>query len=522
LDEREPVARPAARVSAATLASRVAGLGRESLFAALFAKGVAADAFVFAFRIPNLLRDLFAEGALSSAFVPTFAKARAQRGEAQAWALARTVLGTLAAVTGAVAALGVVFARPVVDVVAARADEPVKALAADLTRVMFPFLPLVAVASVLMGVLNVHGRFAVAALAPAAFNVVAIAGGAVLLALGWPTETAVVGWSALVLAGGVVQALVQWIPARRMGLSGPWRPDLRFADPGLREVLRRMGPIAVALAGTQVVIVVTSALASRHLGWAAALNYAFRLIHLPIGLVGVAVGTVALAAASRRAALGDLGGLDDVLRRALRLNVFLALPAAVGLAALAEPIVRVVYEHGAFARDPGATALVAGAVRWYAVGVVFYGGTKVAAAAFHARGDTRTPMACSLAGIGASLATAVGALGVLGFSAFPIATALGAIVNYGCLRALSRRLHGRGAAPQPDFLGRTLAAAALLGGATYALGATVLARSGPAGEGLPLAVGTATVVAAMALLYLVLARLLGIEEGSSVRRLWRR
>jgi putative peptidoglycan lipid II flippase len=519
MDEREPVAKPAAVVSAATLASRVAGLVRESLFGALFAKGVAADAFVFAFRIPNLLRDLFAEGALSSAFVPTLARARAERGEEAASRLARTVLGTLLAVTGAVAALGIVFARPVVHLVAPSAGAETQDLATTLVRIMFPFLPTVAAAAVLMGVLNTHRRFFVAAAAPAAFNAVAIVGGVSFLLLGWGPEAAVVGWSAFVLLGGLAQALVQWPLARRVGLRGPPRVDLRFRDPGLREVLRRMGPMVVALAGTQVVIVVTSALASRHLGWAAVLNYAFRLIHLPIGLVGVAVGTVALAAASRRAAAGDASGLDDVLRRGLRLNVFLALPAAVGLAALAEPIVRVVYEHRAFAADPTATVLVVEAVRWYALGVVFYGGTKVAAAAFHARGDTRTPMLCSLAGIAVSLATACLALEVLGLKTFPIATAAGAAVNYACLRAVSRRRHGPAAGPGLPFLLRTALACAALGAATLALAQTLLRRGGPAGEGALLVLGTATVVGTTGFLYLLLAHRLGVEEGSSVRRL---
>jgi putative peptidoglycan lipid II flippase len=509
-------------VSAATLASRVAGLLRESLFAALLGKGVASDAFVFAFRIPNLLRDLFAEGALSGAFVPTLAKTRAERGPEAASSLARTVLGTLLGVTAVLAVVGMVFARPVVDLVAARATEETKALATLLVRVMFPFLPTVAAAAVLMGVLNAHGRWFVAAAAPAAFNLVAIAGGLLLLALGLPPERAVVGWSVFVLLGGLAQAGVQWPSARRAGLSGPLRVDARFRDPGVREVLRRMGPMTVSLAGTQVVILVTSVLTSETVGWASALNYAFRLVHLPIGLVGVAVGTVALAGASRRAARGDAAGVDDVVRRALRLNAFLALPAAVGLAALADPLVRLVYEHGAFAREPGASALVVEAVRWYAIGIVFYGGTKVAAAAFHARGDTRSPMLCSLAGIGASLSVAVFGLPVLGFSAFPLATAAGSTVNYGLLRALSLRRHGRASVPGAAFAGRVAAACLAMGALTWALERTLLARDGPSGDGALLGLATASVVLGMAFLYLLLAGLLRVEEAATFRERLRR
>jgi putative peptidoglycan lipid II flippase len=518
--DREGVARPAALVSAATLSSRVAGLAREALFGHLFGRAAAADAFVFAFRIPNLFRDLFAEGALSPAFVPVFTKTRAEKGDAEAFRLAGTVLGTLLAVTGALAALGIVFAEPVVSVVASDATGETRGLAAALTRIMFPFLPLVAAAAVLMGVLNAHGRYVVPALAPAAFNVVAIAGGSLLVALGWSARDAVVGWAAIVLLGGLAQALVQVPPLLRLGYRGGLRADLAFRDGGLRTIVRRMGPVAVALAGTQVMLVITTTLASRSEGWAAALNYAFRLIHLPIGLVGVAVGTVALAAGSRRAAAGDAAGLDDVQRRALRLNWFVALPAAVGLAATAEPVVRLIFEHGAF--DQAATALVVEAVRWYALGVVFYGGTKVAASAFHARGDTRTPMACSLLGIAASLAVAVLGIGPLGFLALPLATAAGSATNYGLLRALSRRRHGPASGPGAAFLAKTLAGAAAIGAAAWAFSTTLAARGAALGNGPALVASTLAVVGGLVLVYLLLAHALGIEEGAAVVRLVRR
>ncbi len=446
--------------------------------------------------------------------MPTFTKVAKERGEAAAWRTARVVLGTLLAVTGILALLGILFAGPVVAVVAADAGAAKQADAVPLTRLMFPFLPCVAGAALLMGVLNARQRYLVPAYAPVAFNAVAVVGGLGLLALGLSVEAALVGWAALVVVGGLAQALVQWPAARREGLRGPLLVDLRFRDPDLRTVVRRMGPTAVALAGTQVMIVVSTALASGGEGWVSALTYAFRLVHLPIGLVGVALGTVSLAAASRRAAAGDVVGLDDVIRRALRLNLVLALPAVAGLAALAEPVVRVVYERGAF--GPASTDLVAAAVRAYAVGIVAYAGLKSAAASFHARGNMRVPMVASLAGIAANLAFTLAGREALGFHVFPLATAVGATVNYAWLRVADRR-RSRAAAPGLAFTVRVLVASAALGGAAWAAGLHLLQRGGPFDRGLfVMAASLLVVVALCAALYGGLAIALRIEEASGI------
>ncbi len=515
---RDDVGRPAALVSVATFSSRIAGLARESLFGALFGVTPAADAFVVAFRIPNLLRDLFAEGAFSSAFVPTFAKVREERGDAASFRLARTVIGTLLVVTGSLALVGIVAAGPIVDGIAAGASTAVKDLAVSLTRIMFPFLPLVALAATYMGVLNARKRYLVPAFAPVAFNLVTIGGGVALLALGRSPSEAVVGWAVFVLVGGLAQALVQWPAARSLGLRGAPRVDLRFRDPDLRTILRRMGPSAVALAGTQFMIVTTTVLAAGHAGWVSGMNYAFRLIHLPIGLIGVALGTVSLAAASRRAAKRDEAGVNDIVRRGLRLNLFLSLPAAAGLIVLAEPVVRLVFERGAF--DAGATSLAVEAVRAYGVGIVFYAGVKVAAAAFHARGDMRRPMFASLAGIAVNLVVALVGTHVVGFAALPLATAMGSIVNYGILRTLDRRLHGRGAVPSASFVGKVLAATAALASLAYVASRYVLVRGADFGEGWRLAVALFTTIFVAAVAYFLAAAWFRVEEASFASRLW--
>jgi putative peptidoglycan lipid II flippase len=407
-----------------------------------------------------------------------------------------------------------------VAVVAVDAPAGMRPLTTTLTRVMFPFLLFVALAAVAMGVLNTHRRYFLPALAPAFFNVVAVVGGAVLLVLGLPAETAMIAWAALVVAGGAAQFLVQVPSLRAVGLRQAPRVDWRLGDARLRAIVRRMGPVVFSLAATNVMLVITTAMASRGEGWASSLNYAFRLVHLPIGVIGVALGTVVLAAGSRRSAAEDGAGVEDVVRRGLRLNWFLALPAAVGLFVLAEPLVRLIYERGAFGAD--STRSVAGALRWYAGGIVFYAGIKAAAPQFLSRGDTRTPVLCSLLGIGVNLAVAFGAIGAYGHRALAFAVAAGAAANYLALRAAGRLRYGAASAPGWGFLLRVLAAAAVLGGLAWLVASSWL--SGDRGPASAWGQGAATLGAVIALggLYFLVAARLGLEEGRAVGRVLRR
>ena len=259
----------------------------------------------------------------------------------------------------------------------------------------------------------------------------------------------------------MLQFLVQVPALRAIGFRGGPSLDLRLSDPALRQIVRRMGPVILSVAATNIMLVITTILASRGDGWAATLNYAFRLVHLPIGLIGVALGTVLLAAGARRSAAQDPAGLDDLVRRGLRLNWFLALPAAVGLFVFAEPVVRMIYEWGRFG---AASRLgVAEALRWYAGGIVFYAGIKAAAPRFLAAGDTRTPMLCSLVGIAVNCVVAFAGIADWGFRALAFAVAAGAASNYLCLRVAARRRYGPGSAPAAGFFARVGTACALLG-----------------------------------------------------------
>lgn len=515
----ESVAKHAGRVSLATGGSRVTGLLREVVFAALIGAGWQASAFVLAFRIPNLLRDFFAEGALASAFVPAFTRTRMRDGDQRAFLLARRVMGTLGVVTGGIALLGIVFAPEVVDVVAPDASGRIRDLTIDLTRIMFPFLPLVALAAVVMGVLNTFRRFFLPALAPAFFNVVAIAGGILMLTLMWAAPDrvtwAATGWAVLVVVGGLVQLLVQVPLLRRVGWRGAPVPDLRLRDPGLRTVTRRMAPVVISVAGTNVMLVIVTALASRGESWPAWLNYAFRLVHLPIGIVGVALGTVVLALGSARAAAGHGHGVDELVRKALRLNWFLALPSAVGLAVLAEPLVRMIYERGNFHADD--TRAVADALRFYAVGIVFYAGVKAAASLFLVRGDTKTPMLCSVAGIAVTIALAWATIDPLGYRGLALAVALGSTTNFTLLRIAGRWRYGRGSAVEGRFLLGVIGAAVVMGGAGGLVASLWLSGDRAVASGVLHALLTLALTGVLALLYFLVASALGVVEAGWIR-----
>ena len=254
-------------LSVATMASRVLGLVRDQLFAALVGANRFSDAFVVAFRIPNLLRDLFAEGALSSAFVPTFAEVQANRGREEAWRLGNAVVGVILAVVGAAVLLGVLLAPWIVRLIAPGFEPEPSALATDLTRIMMPFLLLVSLSAAAMGMLNAQSRFAAPALAPALFNVGAIAVGVGLWVAGKGPRAAVVGWSLGTLLGGLLQLLAQLPTLWSLG----YRPRPRLgraalSDPGLRRIGRLMAPAVVGLSATQVNIVVNTLFASHEAG----------------------------------------------------------------------------------------------------------------------------------------------------------------------------------------------------------------------------------------------------------------
>ena len=506
-------------LSAATMASRVLGLLRDQLFAILLGAGRYSDAFVVAFRIPNLLRDLFAEGALSAAFVPTFADGWRNRGEAEARRLAGTVVALIVLVVGALVLLGVLFADEVVAAIApALLDQ---ALAARLARIMMPFLLLVSLAAAVMGMLNARGHFTAPALASAFFNVGSLAVGLGLWLAGWPPERAVVGWAVGTLLGGLLQLAIQLPSLRRAGAWPSFGLERdRLAHPGLRRIGRLMTASLVGLSATQVNILVGTSFATREEGAATWLQMAFRLMQLPLGVFGVAIATVAGAGVAQAAAARDLPEAKRTLGSALRLVAFLNVPSAVGLAVLALPIVSLIYQHGRF--SPSDAASTAQALVAYAVGLYAYSGVKVMAPAFYALDRARVPVLGAVAGMVANVLITVALHPVLGFVGVALGTSLAAGVNFAVLLVAWRRLYGGlDGAGLPTQLAKVLVASAVLAVAAWGTVAGLSALAPGHGLASQLLVGLGP-VAVGALVYFGAARLLGIAELGDLAEALRR
>jgi putative peptidoglycan lipid II flippase len=426
-------------IAVAVMCSRVLGLIREMLFAGLFGSALM-GIFTIAFRAPNLLRDLFAEGALSTAFITVFSQKIEKEGERSAWALASKMMTLAVIFMSIVSLLGVVFAKQLIDILAPGfAPEDAK-LTVYLTQIMYPFILLVSLAALVMGMLNARNVFGVPAMASSFFNIGSIAGGVLF---GWLFdpgfgERALTGLAIGTLVGGFLQLAVQLPSLRRVGYH--FRPDFRWRDPGIRRILVIMVPSMIAASAVQINVVVNSGFASfvgkEAVSW---LNFAFRLMQLPIGVFGVAVATITLPVVSRIAAHTDRSDFGPTLGKALRLAIFLTLPSAVGLYFLAQPIIGIIYERGEFRHyDTIQTGL---ALQFYSLGLVSYSCIKVLSPAFYAIDKKWTPMCVSFGAIGLNFCLNylfIFHLG-LGHRGLALATAIAAGANFLALYLLMLR-----------------------------------------------------------------------------------
>ena len=478
-DTTRDLAHSATLAGVATLASRVLGLIRETVLAALFGAGNDMDAYLVAFRIPNLTRDLFAEGAMSSAFVPTFTHELTQRGKPDAWRLANNVMTTLLVATAVMAAAGTIFARPLVAAYAGDFSAvPGKLdLTVTLVRVMLPFLPLVSAAAVMMGMLNSLHHYFVPALSPAMFNVASIVCALALVplmpVLGLPRIMAIaIG----VLLGGIGQVLVQWRSLRAEGFH--YRPMLNVREPSLVRVLLLMGPGTLGLAATQVNLFVNTQLATgQGTGAVSWLNYAFRLMYLPIGLFGVSIATAVLPQAARRAAVGEMAALRDTVTRGLALMLAVNIPAMFGLIVLAEPIVRLLFEHGRFVHED--TVATAQLLRLYAAGLVGYSMVRILSPVFYAIGRSRVPVLVSVMSIAVNLVLNLLLVRMMGVAGLALGTSIAAMLNAIVLLAIMRRALGRiGAAHLARTIATTAAAATMMALTAYAVDRSLLQAGG--------------------------------------------
>ncbi|HBT96906.1 MAG TPA: murein biosynthesis integral membrane protein MurJ [Desulfobulbaceae bacterium] len=389
------LARSAAVVALAVICSRILGLVRETVFAGLFGASNDYDAFVVAFRIPNLLRDLFGEGALSAAFVTVFSLYDSQRQPEETRRLACNVLTFFAIALSLLSVAGMFASDSIVSLFAPDfAATPGKSdLTVMLTRVMLPFLVFISLSAVVMGMLNTKGKFFVPALASSFFNLGSIIGG---VSLAWLLprygQPAIVGMAIGTLFGGLLQLCVQ-LPTL-YGTGFRYRPVVDLTDPGLRHILRLMVPATIGLSATQLNIFINTTFAtSCGEGAVSWLNYAFRLMQLPIGLFGVALSIAMMPMLSKQAAAKDLTAMRQTLVSALILVLALTLPATAGLMLLDRPIIALIFQHGAFtAADTTATAT---ALSLYAVGLFAYASNKVLVPAFFAIDRTRYPVIAS-------------------------------------------------------------------------------------------------------------------------------
>jgi putative peptidoglycan lipid II flippase len=447
VSEDVQVARHAGTVGAATLLSRILGLVREQVMATLFGAGFATDAFNVAFRIPNLLRDLFAEGAMSSAFVPTFTHALKTQGEAEAWTLGRQLFWALGLVLLTICAVGWWLAPVLVRLFAPGfAAVPGKLeLTVTLTRVMLPFLPVVALAAAAMGMLNARGRFGVPALAPAVMNLVMVAAGLALIPVcRWWGRPAILAMAVGVVIGGLAQFAFQMPALASEGFRARIEPPR--LHPGVLRVAGLMGPAAIGLAATQINLLVStwiaSLLAQGSVSW---LWYAFRLMQLPIGIFGVALATVSLPGLSRAAVDRDLPALKSVLSATVRLVFALTFPASLWLAVMARPVIALLYEHGHFRMHD--TNQTAGALLMYCIGLPAFSAVTVFTRAFYALGETRTPVRASFVAVAVNLVLNllfIGPLRPLGLEhrGLALATSITSLVNLAQLAWFLRRRIG--------------------------------------------------------------------------------
>lgn len=436
------LARSAGVTGAATMTSRLLGLAREQVIASLFGAGDATDAYNVAFRIPNLIRDLFAEGAMSAAFVPTFTRELTAGGKEAAWRFGNILLNALLIITAVIVVAAIALAWPLVRTLAGDyAAVPGKVeLTVFLTRIMLPMLTLVAVAAALMGMLNALHRFFIPALSPAMFNIATVVCAFALVPLmprvGWPPITAIAIGA---IAGGVGQVALQWPALSREGFR--YRPIVDFRNPALRRVLLLMGPGTLGLAATQFNLAVNTVLATgQGTGAVSWLQYAFRIMYLPIGLFGISVATASVPAVSSHAAADDRAAIRRTTADGLSLMLMLNVPATLGLVVLANPIVALLFERRAFtAADTLATA---GALQFYAIGLLGYSVVKILSPTFYALDDSRTPVLISTCAVIANVVLSLALVQVLGYRGLALGTSLAALLNGAALAIVLRRRLG--------------------------------------------------------------------------------
>jgi putative peptidoglycan lipid II flippase len=489
-------------VSTGTLSSRLLGFARDAMVAALLGAGPVADAFLVAFQLVNVVRRLLTEGALNNALVPTWLSVNETNGPVAASAFAGRVLGTISAMLIiATTAAGLLMAWIIAALAPGFAGETTLHLAADDARLMLPYLAFAGPATVTMALLNAQGRFALTAFAPLLFNGALIAVMIVLIFKRWDASDAAFAIAATVGMAGLLQLLILVWRSRGSHFATPLRVAF---DPEMRRFLAKALPGMVAGAGPQLLIVAGAIVASASPSAVSWLYFANRLIDLPLGIVGVAVGAVLVPELTRAMHAGDRNATTQAESRTLELAIGLALPATLGLMALSELVVQLLFEHGAFvAADTAGTAQ---ALIWLALGMPAQVLIKALSPAFFARGDTVTPLWATLAGLAMTIVLAVVLGRWFGVHGIAAAIALGAWI--GALMLIRRGHATFGFSIDPMArrrLPRIVAAALVMGGLLWLSAPFVLTPATHASTSLHLLLVAALIAGGMAMYGLFLA-----------------
>jgi putative peptidoglycan lipid II flippase len=420
-------------VGGLTALSRLTGFAREVMIAALMGATPLADAYFVAIRLPNQFRAIFSEGAFSAAYVPTYSRVLVSRGEERATLFASWILTLLLISQLLLLAFAYALMPQLVQLIAPGFDaDPQKfEMAVGMTRITFPYLAFVTIATLHAGTLNAHGYFAVPAFAPVLLNLFIM--GFLAVAFLFPNAGIAASWG--VLASGVAQLALLIAEARRRGVLEriAW-PKL---DPDVRQFFRALGPAVVGSAGQQIAIFADTILASSMpTGAVASINYADRLYQLPLGVIGVAAGTVLLPEMARRLSAGDASGAARAQSRSMALSLALAAPFVVGFLMIPEEFIRGAYMRGVF--DADAARRSAQVLAAYALGLAPMVLIRSAVATFQSRGDTRTPASCFFAGLAVNVLLKILLSRDYGPAGLAIGTAAGAWINFGLLILIGR------------------------------------------------------------------------------------
>ncbi len=455
-----------AAISSMTMLSRITGLLRDSLFARAFGASDYTDAFNIAFRLPNLLRRLFGEGAFSQAFVPILAEYKSQKGDAATRTLVDHVANTLVWATLVTSIIGIIGAPIVLYVIASGLEGPAFDAGVVMTRMMFPYILCMSFVVLAGAVLNTWREFKIPAFTPVLWNLSSIFFSLFMVKY---FDVPIYSMAVAVMVGGVLQVGIQIPALKRIGMLPrlSFNPFAGLSDPGVRRILKKMGPAVFAVSAAQISLLINTNIASRlGAGSVSVLQYADRLMEFPTGMLGVALGTVLLPSLSKANADGDPVEYSALLDWGLRLTFLLALPAAVGLATLAEPLIATLFNYGAF-KARAVTAATAPLMA-YAAGLLGIILVKILAPAFYARQDIRTPVKIAVGVLVATQLMNLVFVPVLGVAGLALSIGLGACINAGFLfTGLRRRAIYVPHAGWLSFFAKLVVAVALMGAVAW-------------------------------------------------------